>query len=84
MNKLDLRTCDWAELPNGWTFDGGEIIRQNVDIIHQRIEDFIKNIPKGGSPETGKFLGKFYNPIGEPCPALKSSAEIFFDLLLEK
>lgn len=67
MNKIDLRTCDWNDLPNGWTLDGGEIIRQNVDIIHQRIEEFIKNIPKGGSPETGKFLGKFYNPK-KPTP----------------
>ena len=82
MNKLDLRTCDWTDLPNGWTFEGDEIIRQNVDIIHQRIDEFIKIHPMDGSAETGKFLGKFYNRIGDPCPAFKSYEEIFFDLLL--
>lgn len=81
--KIDLRTCHWTELPNGWTLEGAQIIMDNFDIIHERIDDYIRNSPEGDS-NFGKFIGKFYNPVGEPCPALRTAEENFFYLLFNK
>lgn len=75
--KIDLKTCHWTELPNGWTHEGSEIISKNLDVIKQRIEDFPSD-----DLGFGKFIAKFYNKVGEPCQTLVSPLTKFIDLVL--
>lgn len=78
--KVDLKTCHWTELPNGWTPEGADIISKNVEVIHQRIDDFLRDSSKT-KPSFGEFLGKFYNACGDPCPALVDPLTHFFRLM---
>jgi hypothetical protein len=72
MSKIDYATCSIDDLPNGWDDKNYYLIKHNEDVIIERIRRVGWQEEKLDRKDIGKFMGKFYNRIGEPCPPLRS------------